>query len=135
LDDQIPPRSTFLGNPVSSTVVSLLEQANVMESDRWASAQAGPPDAPERQYALRLKARLNRASFRDAVAPWLLSPCIDLVACLLGITPPLHRRFAYLLSSGRSTMKVLSLADSAFSGLMRTLLVPVSARTPAVRLA
>jgi len=33
-----------------------------------ASAQATPPDPPERRYALReVKARLNRASFRDAV--------------------------------------------------------------------
>jgi putative restriction endonuclease len=33
-----------------------------------ASAQAAPPDAPERRYALReVKARLHQASFRDAV--------------------------------------------------------------------
>jgi putative restriction endonuclease len=33
-----------------------------------ASAQAVPPDAPERRYALReVKARLHQASFRDAV--------------------------------------------------------------------
>src|SRR5215831_1771844 len=33
-----------------------------------ASAQAAPPDAPERRYALReIKARLHQASFRDAV--------------------------------------------------------------------
>ena len=33
-----------------------------------ASAQAVPPDAPERPYALReVKARLHQASFRDAV--------------------------------------------------------------------
>ena len=33
-----------------------------------ASAQASPPDAPERRYALReVKARLHQASFRDAV--------------------------------------------------------------------
>src|SRR5262249_27482039 len=32
------------------------------------SAQAVPPDAPERRYALReVKARLHQASFRDAV--------------------------------------------------------------------
>jgi putative restriction endonuclease len=33
-----------------------------------ASAQAAPPDAPERRYALReVKVRLHQASFRDAV--------------------------------------------------------------------
>jgi len=33
-----------------------------------ASAQAVPPDAPERRYALReVKARLHQVSFRDAV--------------------------------------------------------------------
>jgi Protein of unknown function (DUF2958) len=49
---------------------SLADDLNVMGSDRIVgeSVQAVPPDAPGRRYALReVKARLHRASFRDAV--------------------------------------------------------------------